>query len=192
MKGKENKIRGKPSKKKERGYILTPRQQRFVQEYIVDNNGAAAARRAGYSPRTAKAMAHRLLTNVYLQEAIKKATERQEIRTEITADKVLQEIAKVAFLNSKKLYDDNGNIKKLSELDDDTSAAIASVSVTDIQTDGEISGKKTDAVFWNKLKALEMLARHFGLLVDKKEISGPGGDALEIRWMPDEVVDNDD
>lgn len=183
-KGKQNKIRGKPH--------LTPKQQKFVLEYIVDNNGAAAARRAGYSEKTANAMAARLLAKVNIQQEISKAVARQEIRTEITADRVLEELARIAFLDVRKLYDDAGNLKKLSELSPDVAAALAELKVTDQMTDGKLTGRVTEAVCWNKMKALEMLARHFGMMVDKKEVSGPGGDAIEICWAQSAGVDNED
>lgn len=71
---------------------LTPKQKLFIKEYIVDFNGAQAAIRAGYSPKTARAIACALLTKVYIIAAIKRETDKRAERTEITQDYVLKTI----------------------------------------------------------------------------------------------------
>jgi len=76
---------------------LTPKQKRFVQEFLIDSNGAAAARRAGYSARTSDRIAERLLRNVEIRKMIDAALAEQSQRTKITADKVLQEVGNIAF-----------------------------------------------------------------------------------------------
>lgn len=76
---------------------LTEKKRAFVQEYLVDLNATQAAIRAGYSPKTAKSQGQRLLTNVDIQKAIQKAMEARAVRTEITQDMVLEELASVAM-----------------------------------------------------------------------------------------------
>ena len=76
---------------------LTLWQQRFVDEYAVDLSATKAARRAGYSSKTARSQGQRLSTNVDVQRSIKKAVEEQAQRTGITADEVVQELARIAF-----------------------------------------------------------------------------------------------
>lgn len=68
---------------------LTPKQQRFVEEYLVDLNATQAAIRAGYSPKTANEQASRLLANVNVKAAVAEAQKRLSERTEITQDMVL-------------------------------------------------------------------------------------------------------
>ncbi len=68
---------------------MTPKQQRFVDEYMIDCNGTQAAIRAGYSPKTADQQASRLLTKVKVAAAIAEAKQKQTERTEIDADYVL-------------------------------------------------------------------------------------------------------
>jgi len=82
---------------------LSPRIQRFVDEYLIDLNGTQAAKRAGYSAHTAPEQASRLLTNVKVQAAIAVARKAQQERTGITADKVLREIALIAFADPREL-----------------------------------------------------------------------------------------
>ena len=76
---------------------LTEKQKRFVYEYLIDLNATQAAIRAGYSPKTAYSMGQRLLKKVEIQAAIQEAMSERQKRTEITQDKVLEEIGKVAF-----------------------------------------------------------------------------------------------
>ena len=76
---------------------LTSKQLRFVNEYLVDLNATQAAIRAGYSERTVVVQASRLLTNVNVQQAVALAILKRSERTEITQDRVLEELARVAF-----------------------------------------------------------------------------------------------
>ena len=70
---------------------LTPRQQRFVEEYLIDLNATQAAIRAGYSERTATEQASRLLTNVKVREVIDKAQAKRRERLEVTVDSISAE-----------------------------------------------------------------------------------------------------
>lgn len=76
---------------------LTPKQNRFVAEYLIDLNATQAATRAGYSARTANEQGARLLANVSVKEALDEERKKRERRTEITADRVLQELADIGF-----------------------------------------------------------------------------------------------
>ena len=77
---------------------MTPKQQRFVEEYLIDLNATAAYRRAGYAAKgnAAEVNAARLLRNAQVQEAIVEAQAKRSERTAITADYVLQGIQEVA------------------------------------------------------------------------------------------------
>jgi len=76
---------------------LTPKQEMFCKEYLVDLNATQAATRAGYSEKTAQEQAARLLSNVIIQAEIQARMEKRVDRTEITQDKVLMELAILAF-----------------------------------------------------------------------------------------------
>lgn len=84
---------------------LTAMRERFVDEYLVDLNATQAAIRAGYSPKTAYSMGQRLLKDVEVQAAIQEARARREKRTEITQDRVVQEIADNAFRQASDTQD---------------------------------------------------------------------------------------
>ena len=78
---------------------MTAKQERFVEEYLIDLNATQAAIRAGYSPKTANEQGARLLAKVSVQTAISKAQAERSRRTGINQDRVIRELAKVAFLN---------------------------------------------------------------------------------------------
>lgn len=151
---------------------LTERQQRFVDEYLVDLNATQAAIRAGYSPRTANEQGARLLTKVSVQNAIQEAKKKRARRVEITQDRVLLEYARLAFFDPRKLFAENGKPKDISELDDDTAAALVGLDVME-----EYSGTGESRVFMgytkkyklaNKLGALDSLGKHLGMFDGKR------------------------
>lgn len=142
---------------------LTPKQKRFVAEYLVDLNATAAAKRAGYSQKTAHSIGQENLTKPEIQSAIQEAqTERQQ-RTEITQDMVLREAAKLAFFDIRKMFDKNGKPLDITELDDDTAAALVGLDVQDISdNDGDYVGFVKKYKMADKLRALELLGKHTG------------------------------
>ena len=78
---------------------LTPRQARFVEEYLIDLNAKDAAIRAGYNKKNAKQLGHKTLQAPAVQEAVTAAVEARSKRTGITADRVLEELAAIGFGN---------------------------------------------------------------------------------------------
>ena len=78
-------------------YGLEPKHWRFCQELVIDDNATQAAIRAGYSPKGAKQQAARLLTNVDLQRAVADLRAERARRLEVSADRVLKELAALAF-----------------------------------------------------------------------------------------------
>ena len=157
---------------------LTPKQKRFVAEYLIDLNATAAAKRAGYSEKTACEQAARLLANVKVQAAAQSAMQEREKRTEITQDMVLQETAKLAFFDIRKMFDKNGKPLDISKLDDDTAAALVGLDVQDIaDKDGDYVGYVKKYKMADKVKALELLGKHFGTWEPKDD--GPKDETEE-------------
>lgn len=149
---------------------LTAKQKRFIQEYLIDLNATQAAIRAGYSPDSAKEIASENLTKPNIRDAVDKAMAERSRRTGINQDRVLLELAKVAFLNPTDVIDmDKATIKGDSNRDD--TAAIASVKVKTIPTEnGSIVEREVKT--YDKLRALELLGKHIGMFKDKIELSG--------------------
>lgn len=149
---------------------MTAKQERFVQEYLIDLNATQAAIRAGYSPKTAQEQSARLLSKVMIQTAISKAQAERSRRTGINQDRVIRELAKVAFLNPVDVIDmDDATIQGQANRDD--TACIASVKVKTIPTDdGPITEREVKT--YDKLKALELLGKHLGMFTDKLKVEG--------------------
>jgi phage terminase small subunit len=167
---------------------LTPRQARFVEEYLIDLNATQAATRAGYSAKTANEQGARLLANVSVRSAIEQAKAERSERTHITQDRVLQELARIAFFDLRKLYREDGSLKSMHELDDDAAAVLAGVDVVETQGQAEIGGDggirhipefvKKAKVF-DKNTALTLAMKHLGMLKDKVEHTGKDGQPLQ-------------
>lgn len=87
------------------GVALTVKQERFVEEYLVDLNATQAAIRAGYSSKTAEQMGYQLLQKTSVQKALQEAIEERSKRTGITQEKVIEEIGKIAFAEAHDYSD---------------------------------------------------------------------------------------
>ena len=134
---------------------MTAKQERFVEEYLIDLNATQAAIRAGYSPDSARDIGCENLTKPNIKAAIDRAMAERSRRTGINQDRVIQEIAKLAFLNPVDVIDmDEATVRGEAHRDD--TACIASVKVKNIPTDdGAITEREVKT--YDKLKALELL-----------------------------------
>ena len=115
---------------------MTDKQDRFCEEYMIDLNATQAAIRAGYSPKTAREQAPRLLANVSIQNRIAQLQAEQSRRTGVSADRVVRELAKIAFANASDLIDPETASVKLDASRDDL-AAIQSIKVKSFGEDGQ-------------------------------------------------------
>lgn len=163
---------------------LTPRQARFVEEYLVDLNGAQAAIRAGLSAKTARQQAARLLSNVDIQAAIAAGQAARSERTEITADRVLTELAKLGFANMAdymRIGPDGDPHLDFSGLTRDQAAALQEVTVEDyVDGRGEDARevKRVKFKLADKRAALVDIGRHLGMFRDRVEHTGRDGQPL--------------
>jgi len=156
---------------------LTPKQARFVAEYLIDLDSAAAARRAGYSKKTAQQLGYQLLQHPSVRRAVMAGKAKQLDRAELTAARVLQELARVAFVNGRDYWTPEGDAKHPNELTVDEGACLAGFEV--LIKNAKAGDGVTDTVhkfkLWDKVHALEILAKHFRLLVDRVEVVDASG-----------------
>ena len=150
---------------------MNEKQSRFVAEYLIDLNATEAAKRAGYSDKTAYSVGWEILKKPEIQVAIKVAQDARSKRTEITVDRVLQELAKIAFFDPRKLFDSDGNVKQVHELDDDTAGAIAGLDVQDLIEDRQVIGYTKKYKIADKNTALANCMKHLGMLTERVEHS---------------------
>lgn len=146
---------------------MTKKQKRFVEEYLIDLNATQAAIRAGYSPDTAYSIGNENMKKPEIKAKIDKAMAERSRRTGVNADRVVMELAKIAFVNAGDVIDAETATVKPDAARDDT-AAIQSVKV---KTFGE-DGLEREIKMADKLKALELLGKHLGMFKDKVELSG--------------------
>src|SRR3954464_756674 len=145
---------------------LNDRQARFVAEYLADLNATQAAVRWGYSARSAYSTGERILRNAEVAAAIAEAQAARSRRTEVTADRVVLELARVAFGDPRRVMSWGPGGVKLrpsAELVDEEAAIVAEVSQTVTDAGGTIRLKTVD-----KLGALRLLAQHLGMLGEGK------------------------
>ncbi len=146
---------------------LNARQRRFCEEYLIDLNGTQAVIRAGYSPNGADVAAAKLLVNARVAALVAELKEKRSKRTRVNQDRVLLEIERNAFSDIRKAFREDGGLKRIVDLDDDTAAAVASVEVDELfegrGQDREQTGYTKKLKLWNKNDALEKLAKHLGL-----------------------------
>jgi phage terminase small subunit len=176
---------------------LTQKQRAFVREYLVDLNATQAAIRAGYSEDTARAIGCENLTKPNIQDAIATAMRERAERTNIRADMVLKELAKIGFSDIRKAAKwtsslireednpDGGEVTVIKhivtntvqvtasdEIDDDTAAAISEISQ---DARGGVKIK-----FHDKRAALVDMGKHLGLFKDKVEVTGKDGAPIAV------------
>ena len=183
--------------KKERP--ITRRQQRFIEEYMIDLNGTQAAIRVGYKPNTARTVAADLLALPNIKAAVDKAMKDLSLRTGVTAERVVKELALVGFANMADFInvDDEGiiTVKSLDALPEGSSRVIKKVKqkrLRRITPNGKDTIIKENYEFelCEKVKSLELLARHLGILHDKKEHTGKDGGPLTVELV-DFVIGGD-
>lgn len=188
---------------------LTEKQERFVEEYLVDLNATQAAIRANYSEKTAYSQGQRLLKNVEVQEAIQTAVKKRSERTEITQDMVLKELASVAFANGTDfarvvvreepvhVVDEDGQLQQVvkkvqkvelfdtEKVDEKKRAAIASIK------EGKYG---IEVSSYDKIRALELIGRHLGMF-DAKTPQKPEAESNLLEMLvagTGEDIDTDD
>jgi phage terminase small subunit len=168
---------------------MNPRYQRFVEEYLIDLN-ATRAYRAAYpkaKQSTADTNGPKLLGNAQVSEAIKMAQAEHAAKMKVSAERVLRELARVAFADHRKLYHQNGRLKAPHEFDDDTAATIASLQVEEghNRDSGATTIRTSKVRQLSKVDALNSLGRHLGMF-DKQfhvvaEVQTPSAPA-EFNW----------
>ena len=148
---------------------LTKKQQLFVDEYLIDLNATQAAIRAGYSVESARDIGCENLTKPNIQQAIAEKMAERSKRTGVNQDRVVLELAKIAFVNISDVVDtDTGEI--LPNASQDDLACIESVKFK--QSDNQYGGSiEREMKVASKLKALEMLGKHLGMWNDKVDVN---------------------
>ncbi|QMV33226.1 terminase small subunit [Ralstonia phage Gerry] len=163
---------------------LSPKMERFVDEYLADFNGTQAAIRAGYAKSGAHVQAARLLNNAKVIKAIQERRDRVAKRFELTRERLIEEYCKLAFSDPRKFFREDGTLKTIPELDDETAAALAHFEVME-EFDGSGENRMqvgyTSKVKWtDKRAALDSIARVMGWNQDKMKLQGDAENPLTM------------
>lgn len=166
---------------------LTPKQARFVDEYMVDLNATKAATRAGYSAKTAADIGRQLLRKTPVARAI---AERQRVisdRTGVTAEAVVAELAKIGFANMQdymRAGQQGDPYLDFSALTRDQAAALSEVTVEDFvvgRGDDARDVRRVKFKLHDKRAALVDLGKHLGIFTEKVELTGKDGGPVETK-----------
>lgn len=148
---------------------MTEKQKIFADEYLIDLNATRAYRKAYPSVKkdeTAAQAGSRMLRNVKVAEYIAERMQARQERTEITQDRVLEELAAIAFARATdyaEVKDDQVFIKDSAGLSENQIKAIAGIKQGKFGIEVKLNDKE---------KALELLGRHLGMFKDRVEVSG--------------------
>ena len=144
----------------------------FVQAYIANgNNATQAAITAGYSARTAYSQGQRMLKHVEISGQLADSARKLAESTGLNSERILQEVARIAYADPRRFYRPNGTVKPMIEWDDDMGAAVAAIEV-------DQKGQTTRLKFWDKNVALEKALKHLGLY---ERDSAQGRESLVLR-----------
>lgn len=160
---------------------LTPKQQRFCDEYLVDLNACAAAIRAGYSRKTARFIGAENLTKPNIAAAIAQRQLELQERTQATQERVITELARIAFGDQRRLMQWGAkgvSLRDSATISDADAATVAEVAETRTKDGGSLRIKTHD-----KVLALKLLGEHLGMFKRRVEHSGPSGGAIPMAGI---------
>lgn len=160
---------------------LTPKEERFCQEYMIDLNASRAYREAGYSANKSKNNAFQLMQKQAVKARISELRHEMRCRTQVKAEHVIQNLMCVGDFDPAEAFDENGNVKPLNEIPPDVRMGIAGLKITE---------KGTEIRFWSHTDALDKVAKVLGLYApDKLELTAPS--PTEFRGMTrEQIVDH--
>ena len=169
---------------------LTAKQQRFVEEYMVDLNATAAARRAGYSARTAEWQGPQLLGKTHVAAAISERKAERSERTKIDADWVLRTLAAEKTADLSAIFDDDHNLRPISEWP----MVFRTGLVVGVESFEEYEGQGKDRRFVgmvrkvklvDRTRHIELIGKHIDVQAfrEQKTLTGPNGGPIPLAAM---------
>lgn len=145
---------------------LNDKQRLFVRYYCEDLNATNAAKKAGYP---GAGTGSRLIKNTEVREAIRRQIARRARETEINAERVLCELAMVAFADPGEMFNEDGTLMHLTDMPPEVRKMVSSLDVETRETKDGTTVTFAKVRFWNKLEALNMIGKHLGILGSQVE-----------------------
>lgn len=165
------------------GPLMTPKQAQFVREYLIDLNATQAAIRCGYSEKTAKAQASRLLTKPTIAAAVDAAKAARSDRTEIGADWVLERLVQEVDADLADIFDSSSQLKPLEDWPLIwRQGLISSVEVFDkYDSDGNVIGQVSKVRLSDRTRRLELIGKHIAVSAFAENVNVKGMEGLADR-----------
>jgi phage terminase small subunit len=160
------------------GKPLSPKQRRFVAEYLKDQNGTQAAIRAGYAPKAAQEQSSDLLSKPMVRAAVDTELAKIQEKAGVNQERILNALLSIAEVDPRKLFNKDGTLKEIHQISDDVASTIASIESDDVK------GHVRKIKFWDKTRALELLGKHLKMFSEKLELSDAAGAPVIIQFMP--------
>lgn len=168
---------------------MTDQRKRFADRYFETLNGTQSAIYAGYSELSAKSQASQLLSDPEIEEYISKLREVESAKSGINRQRVLDEYAKIAFFDIREVYDVDGGLIHVKQMDDNAAGAIASIKTTEEWGEDDegrktITGAIKEVKVFDKIRALQDLGKHLGLF-EKDNDQKKNQASVTIFELPD-------
>lgn len=170
--------------------VLTDKQRRFVDEYLVDLNATQAAIRAGYSQRTARQMGDENLSKPDIAKAIQEAQALRSTRVQVDADYVLARMVEIDQMDVLDIMTDDMALKPVSDWPKAWRQYLSGFDLAELfegrGEDRDLVGVMKKIRWPDKAKNLELLGRHLGMFKERVELTGKDGAPIEQKTV---VVD---
>lgn len=162
--------------------MLTPKQSRFIDEYLIDLNATQAAIRAGYSAKTANEQAAQMLTRADIRAAVDRAKAARSERIKADSDWVLRRLVDEVEAKLSDLFDERNNIKPIEEWPEIwKTGLVAGFEVEEIVEDGVVIGHRKKLRLSDRLRRLELIGKHVKVNAFQDTVEVKGLDTLAER-----------
>ena len=141
---------------------MTPKNERFCQEFMIDLNATKAAIRCGYSAKTAKVQGSRLLTKVVIKSRIEELKSQLQKKIGISAESVVKELAKIGFSNIQEYLKEGNTIVDITSIEKEEAACVESIKTVETHW-GKTTKRQVTIKLHSKVDALINLGRHLGI-----------------------------
>ena len=148
--------------------------KRFAEKYFETLNGSESALYAGYSSKTSAEQGYQLLKREDIQQYLSELRKKEAKKHNVTKERLIEEYAKIAFFDIRDIYNEDGNLVNIKDLDSKSAGAIASIkSFEEYETDKagnkNLIGTNKEVRVFDKIRALQDLGKHLGLFEKDNE-----------------------
>ena len=162
---------------------MTPKQEMFCREFLIDLNGTQASIRAGYSAKTANRIATEILSKPDIKRRIEELKQQRQEVIGVDAYYVLQRLIDIDQMDARDILNDDGSVKPIYDWPDVWRQSISGVDLMEISNSENVAATLKKIKWPDKIKNLELLGRHVSVAAfkDRLELSGNVGLAERMK-----------